>query len=59
MVVTGRDIGYQRPENIKRCPVANPLLDFHIVLYLVKRNVSRPFNHNLTTCFLRFERKFA
>ena len=52
MVVPGCYIGYQWAKNIKWSTVTNLLLDFHIVLYLVKRHVAGTFDHNLAALFL-------
>ena len=48
VVVAGCNIGYQGTEDIKRRTVTNFLLNFHIILYLVERDVAGAFDHNLT-----------
>ena len=47
VVVARGNIRHQRAEDIKRCAVADFLLDFHIVLNLIERHVAGAFDHDL------------
>jgi hypothetical protein len=53
VVVAGRNIGYERPEDVEGGAAADFLLDFHIEFYLIEWDVARSFDHNLTAQFLR------
>ena len=47
VVVTGKDVRHERAEDIERCAVAEPPLQLHVELDLVKRNVPGTFDHHL------------
>ena len=48
VVITGGDIGGQRPQRIERRLATGGQLLVHICLDLVHRHVTRPFDHHLT-----------
>ncbi len=47
VVVTGRDVGDERPERVERRFAAHFQLLVHVFLDLVHRHVARPFDHHL------------
>ena len=49
MVVTRKNVGDQRPQHIKRSPVAQATLQLHVEFDLVQRHVARTFDHHLHT----------
>ena len=59
MVVAGRNIGYQRPQHIKRGFVAHFALLFHIHFHQVHGHMARPFDHGLHAMLPGLECEFA
>jgi hypothetical protein len=51
MVVASGDIGHQGTEDIERCPLTELLLKKNIGLDLIKRDMPRPFDHDLNPGF--------
>ena len=51
MVITGSNIGDNRPENIERGVVAKSLLKRHICSNLIYRHMTRTFHQNLNIPF--------
>ena len=47
MVVAGGDVGDERAEDVERRAVADPLLEPHVHLDLVERDMARAFDHDL------------
>ncbi|OPX66716.1 MAG: hypothetical protein A4E37_01832 [Methanoregulaceae archaeon PtaB.Bin056] len=47
VIVARRDVGHERPEHVEGFPVAHPLLEDDVCLYLVYRDVARPLHDHL------------
>ena len=52
MVISGRDISYQRTQYIERCPLADSLLQADVSLYMVQRQMPWAFHHYLNAGLL-------
>ncbi len=59
MIVPCGDIGDQRPQNVKRCFMAQFALQLHVAFDLIERHVSRAFDHDLHIFFPGAQRQFA
>ena len=59
MVITRSNISNKRSKYIERSTHADRLLNFHIGRNLIKRNVSRTFDHNLNVVVPGTFGKFA
>lgn len=59
MSITGSNIRYDGPQNIKRSAHANCLLQFHIGFNLIQRHMPRAFNYHLHIFFPRAFDKLA
>ena len=51
MIISGRNISYQRSQYIEGRALADSLLNLHIGSNLIQRHMSRPLNHNLYILF--------
>ena len=59
MVVTGRDVGHERPEHVERRIVAQALFHLHVRRDLIERHMPRTFHHDLHACIPRTLRELA